>query len=97
MGWIECECIDMAANLRGFWMLAGVVAASLLSACASAPSRHANGADETSRPGTAGLRIATTHPNVLAAGERLVQAREQETIARADLLPEANLTASEIA
>lgn len=87
----------MAANLRGFWLLAGVVGASLLSACASVPSRQANGSNETSQPGTAGLRIATTHPSVLAAGERLVQAREQETIARADLLPEVNLTASEIA
>lgn len=40
------------------------------------------------------LRLANTHPSTLAAQERLVQARERENIARADVLPEVNLNAS---
>ncbi|PWV98365.1 outer membrane protein TolC [Hoeflea marina] len=97
LDWIKCECVGMATNLRAVWVLAGVVGACLLSACATAPSRQAAVADDTALPGTAGLRIATSHPSVLAAGERLAQAREKETIARADVLPEVNLTASETA
>ncbi len=87
----------MESNLRGVWLVAAVFSASALSACANSPSRLADAPDTPGQPGTTELLLATNHPTALAAKERLLQARERETIARADFLPEVSLTASETA
>lgn len=73
--------------VRKGWLVVGLVSATLLSSCASHTTRPVSTSGAVSQ-------YAATHPNVLAAGERVVQAQAGQTIAQADLLPQVNLTAS---
>lgn len=77
----------MSKFFRRACLLAGLASASLLTSCASRPSTEADGLGATPQ-------LVASNPNVLAAHERVEQARAQETIARANLFPAVDLTAS---
>lgn len=77
----------MSQTLRRASLVAGLVGASLLSSCASRPSTEADGLGDAPQ-------FVASNPNVLVAHERVEQARARETIARADLFPAVDLTAS---